>query len=70
MITEFNIKGMSCENCVAHVTKAVAALPGVRSVKVSLEDGRAIVDYDEAAVNSQAIAEAVDEEGYEAQPAA
>ena len=70
MITEFKIEGMSCDNCVAHVTNAVAALAGVRSVNVSLEHGRAVVDYDEAAVSDKSIAEAIDEEGYEAQPVA
>jgi copper chaperone len=41
---EFKVKGMSCEHCVAAVTKAVASLPGVSNVKVDLASGR--VSYD------------------------
>jgi copper chaperone len=44
---EIKVKGMSCEHCVAAVTKAVAGLPGVSNVKVNLASGR--VSYDRAA---------------------
>ena len=37
------IQGMSCQHCVAHVKKALEALPGVESVEVSLEDRAARV---------------------------
>jgi copper chaperone len=44
---EIKVKGMSCEHCVAAVTKAVAGLPGVSNVEVDLASGR--VSYDRAA---------------------
>jgi copper chaperone len=44
---EIKVKGMTCEHCVAAVTKAVASLPGVSNVKVDLASGR--VSYDRAA---------------------
>ena len=69
MLTQFTVMGMSCSNCVAHVTKAIKDLDGISSVQVSLEEGSAIVDYDESMVNSKSIVDAIDEEGYEAQPA-
>ncbi len=34
---EFTVGGMSCGGCVQSVTKAIARLPGVRNVDVSLE---------------------------------
>ena len=37
---EIKVKGMSCEHCVAAVTKAVAGLPGVSNVEVDLASGR------------------------------
>lgn len=37
------IEGMMCKHCVAHVTKALAAVEGVESVDVSLENGTATV---------------------------
>lgn len=38
------IKGMSCQHCVAAVTKALSELPGVSNVKVDL--GRGEANYD------------------------
>ncbi len=54
---------MSCQNCVAHVKKAVSAVAGVDSVEVDLESGIARIQGhpDEA----ELIA-AIEEEGYEA----
>ena len=42
-ILNFRIKGMTCHHCAANVQKAIAAVEGVESVTVSLEDGHAIV---------------------------
>ena len=55
------IKGMSCQHCVMAVTKALAALDGVKNVQVDLKTGTAT--YDEikpldAAVIEQAIKKA------------
>lgn len=68
MTTEFEVKGMSCENCVGHVTKALLGNPGVSSALVSLEKGRATVEYDETSVTIQQLAQAIQEEGFDARP--
>jgi copper chaperone CopZ len=59
----FDVRGMTCDNCVQHVTKAVREIAGVRDVKVDLATNSAKVegDFDDAA-----IVAAVEEEGYEA----
>ncbi len=59
----FEVRGMTCDNCVQHVTKAVRDVPGVERVIVSLASNSAEVagDFDE-----KAIVEAIEEEGYEA----
>ncbi len=59
----FSVTGMTCDNCVHHVTEAISAVPGVKKTEVSLANNSASVegDFDEAAVM-----EAVKEEGYEA----
>ena len=44
----FDVTGMSCAACSAHVEKAVAAVPGVRSVSVSLLTNSMQVEYDGA----------------------
>jgi copper ion binding protein len=59
----FDVKGMTCDNCVQHVTKAVREIAGVRDVKVDLASNSAKVEgeFDDAK-----IIEAIEEEGYEA----
>ncbi len=60
----FAVRGMTCASCVAHVEKAVARIPGVRSVAVNLTLERADVIADPGV--APAIAAAIEEEGYEA----
>ena len=61
----FSVKGMTCDNCVHHVTAAIQGVPGVRHAGVSLANHSAEVegDFDPARVSA-----AVAEEGYEAEP--
>lgn len=62
----FTVTGMTCDNCVHHVTEAIKNIPGVTAVEVSLANKSAKVEgqFDDAKV-----IEAVEEEGYEAVPA-
>ena len=60
----FDVKGMTCDNCVHHVTKAIQDVPGVKSVKVDLASNSATVEGDDVEVTK--VVEAVEEEGYEA----
>ena len=55
------IQGMMCAHCVAHVEKALNALPGVKAT-VDLAAGTAVVESD---VTDEAIRTAVTEAGYE-----
>lgn len=59
------IGGMSCQHCVQHVTDALKELPGVNSVSVDLDSGKATLEIDEAYFNIDEAAEAIDEAGYE-----
>ena len=61
-----NIKGMTCNHCVMRVTKALNSLDGVSAAKVSLENNNAVVEFDENAVNYDAMAAAIADAGYEA----
>ena len=63
--TIFNISGMSCENCVGFVTKALQIVPGVSKANVSLAEKKAVVQHSGA--NVSAMQAAVEEEGYAAQ---
>ncbi len=63
MKVTLNIEGMMCMHCVKHVTDALNAVSGVRSVEVSLENKRAVVEADGADV--EALKAAVVNAGYE-----
>ncbi len=63
---ELAITGMTCGHCVAAVTRALQAVPGVASVEVDLAEGRARVG---GAVAPARLVAAVAAEGYQAAPA-
>jgi len=52
------------------VKRAIEGLPGVGGAEVTLDPPRAKVSYDPAEVTPQALAKAVEEEGYSSYPAA
>src|SRR6516164_873416 len=68
--TAIAVTGMDCATCVAHVTKAARAVPGVQACDVNLARGRATVRFDAAQPNATAIAAAITESGYTAEPEA
>ena len=44
---KFDVGGMTCAACQAHVDRAVSKLDGVESVAVNLLAGSMLVDYDQ-----------------------
>ena len=60
------VSGMTCGNCVKHVTKALSKVPGVTEPTVDLASGRVELTYDEALASPTAIADAVGRAGYPA----
>lgn len=65
---KFDVGGMTCAACQAHVDRAVSKLNGVQSVAVNLLAGSMLVDYDPAQVSPDDICTAVDRAGYSASP--
>lgn len=65
---KFDVGGMTCAACQAHVDRAVSKLDGVESVAVNLLAGSMMVDYDPAQVTPDDICSAVDRAGYSASP--
>lgn len=61
------ISGMSCGHCVASVRQALGHLDGVEVQDVQV--GSARMTYDPVRTRADAIADAVRDEGYEAQVA-
>ena len=58
------IRGMDCAECAGHVQRAIAAVPGVESVEVSLAAEKAIIRLDPARAELPAIRKAVEGAGY------
>ena len=63
---KFDVQGMTCSSCQAHVQKDVSKLNGVKDVNVNLLLNNMIVEYDEKLTNSDKIINAVQEAGYNA----
>ncbi|MGX7372745.1 heavy metal translocating P-type ATPase [Aerococcus sanguinicola] len=63
----FAITGMSCASCAQSIERAVSALDGVEAANVNLATEEMQVVYDSGQVSSQAIVQAVEETGYQAQ---
>ncbi|MFY9975506.1 MAG: heavy-metal-associated domain-containing protein [Chromatiaceae bacterium] len=56
---EIQVTGMSCQHCVAAVTRALESVPGVTGVRVDLESGLARVQGEaEAAALERAVIDA------------
>lgn len=65
---KFDVGGMTCAACQAHVDRAVSKLDGVQNVAVNLLAGSMLVDYDPTQVTPDDICTAVDRAGYSASP--
>ena len=60
----FQVGGMRCASCQAHVSKAVKAVPGVREVEVNLITGRMTVETEDGPDMPQKIIDAVKNAGF------
>ena len=58
------IEGMMCQHCVAHVTKALSGIAGVKNVDVNLKKKTATVELSEEVLN-ETLTNAVVDAGYE-----
>ena len=64
MKQKFNITGMTCSACSAHVEKAVNKLEGVEKAEVNLLANSMSAQYDEGVLSAQDIIKAVEDAGY------
>jgi copper chaperone CopZ len=64
VITAYAVSGMTCGHCEATLTKVIGGLDGVTAIDVDLGTGRVTVTS-ATEPDDAAIAEAVDEAGYE-----
>ena len=64
MTKTLQVEGMMCQHCQARVEKALAAVKGVKSVQVNLEEKTAQVECG-LLVSDKALTKAVTDAGYE-----
>ena len=65
-VTRITVKGMTCQSCVKTIESCVSKLSGVQDVKVSLEDGEAVIKYNPTLADPGMLREAIDDAGFEA----
>ncbi|XP_058118910.1 copper-transporting ATPase 1 isoform X3 [Anopheles coustani] len=61
-----SVLGMTCQSCVRNIEGNIKDRPGVASIRVLLEEKLALVEYDRSVTSGEAIAEQIDDMGFEA----
>ena len=64
MKQKFNVTGMTCTACSAHVQKAVCQVAGVDQVNVNLLGNSMLVEYEDSVTDAAHIIQAVESAGY------
>jgi copper ion binding protein len=60
----FSVPDIHCGGCASSIEGAVSVLDGVADVKVTLDTHTVDVEYDESAVPTESIIEAIEDQGY------
>lgn len=60
-----SIFGMTCQSCVRNIEGNVNTKPGVKSIKVSLQDKAGFIEYDPQITDPKQIAAIIDDMGFE-----
>ncbi|WP_277188866.1 heavy-metal-associated domain-containing protein [Caballeronia sp. BR00000012568055] len=60
-MTEFEVQGMSCQHCVAAVTRSIQEIDPQARVQIDLERGKVAV---ESTQTNDALKDAIDDAGY------
>ena len=63
---KLNIEGMHCTGCSTRLEKVLNNVDGVEGAKVSLEEKKADIKYDETQVNEKELIEVVEDAGFKA----
>ncbi|MGF6906605.1 heavy metal translocating P-type ATPase [Fusobacterium sp. PH5-44] len=66
MKEKYNIGGMTCSACSAHIEKSLKKLVGIKNINVNLLQNNMTVEYDEGVLHSDEIIETVEKSGYSA----
>lgn len=61
---KLNIEGMHCTGCSTRLEKVLNNVDGVEGAKVSLEEKKADIKYDETQISEKELIEAVEDAGF------
>src|SRR5260370_34460816 len=64
-----DVPGMTCSTCPITVKKALTKVSGVSKIDFSLEKKQAVVTYDDAKTNVEALVKATTDAGFPSTPA-
>ena len=65
-VTRVHVDGMTCQSCVKNIEGNISSRADVFNCSVSLEDKRAVIEYDAKNVTAEALRDAIDDMGFEA----
>ncbi|CAF0904440.1 unnamed protein product [Adineta steineri] len=63
----FSVNGMTCQSCVKNIERNVGKIDGVKTVKVSLDEKEARVEFDNSKTSEQAVIDKIAGLGFQAQ---
>ncbi|HBH82476.1 MAG: hypothetical protein A2X05_09100 [Bacteroidetes bacterium GWE2_41_25] len=63
-LIEVNIEGMTCTGCEQTIQRNVGKLEGIKSIKATFTDGRAVIEYFPGTVDTLKIKDAITGSGY------
>lgn len=66
LTTKIGVEGMTCQSCVKSIESTMGSKPGVREIRVSLDDKEAYIVYDPTLTNPGTLKDQIDDMGFEA----
>ncbi|XP_074942251.1 copper-transporting ATPase 2 isoform X1 [Phalacrocorax aristotelis] len=63
---EVNVVGMTCQSCVQSIEGRISKVKGIVSIKVSLEQGNAIIKYLQSEISPEQICQEIQDMGFDA----
>ncbi|XP_078602292.1 copper-transporting ATPase 1-like isoform X1 [Branchiostoma floridae x Branchiostoma japonicum] len=63
---KIKVEGMTCNSCVESIEKVMSSVEGVKTIKVSLEDKEAVIDFDPQQTDPTLLRDGIDNMGFDA----
>ncbi|XP_066286595.1 copper-transporting ATPase 1-like [Branchiostoma lanceolatum] len=63
---KIKVEGMTCNSCVESIEKLMSSVEGVKTIKVSLENKEAVIDFDPQQTDPTLLKDGIDNMGFDA----